>query len=297
MKYAIIIVSIVMLLSSHNCFSQVAVAPAASATEKIIEISTTVQLSYVEQGRDTGIPVILLHGYTDSWRSYELVLPFLPSSLKVFAISQRGHGNSTKSETHYSPDDFADDVAGFMQEQKIKQAIIVGHSMGSVIAQNFALRYPEKTKAIVLVGSFASFGEIQEMIEFSDVINGLQDPIDRSFVVDFQKSTLFNEVPEGYFDTIVGESLKVPAQVWKGAWKGLLESGYADRVQAIKKPTLIIWGDKDIYSPAEDQQLIQQNIEGSTLVVYEETGHAVHWERPERFAQDLVSFVDGLTLK
>jgi hypothetical protein len=66
-----------------------------------IGLSTNVRLEYAELGNPDGIPVILLHGYTDSWHSFEMILPYLPASLHVYAISQRGHGNSSKPQQGY----------------------------------------------------------------------------------------------------------------------------------------------------------------------------------------------------
>lgn len=62
---------------------------------KTIELPNRVKLQYVEQGDSSGVPVILLHGITDSWRSFEPVLPHLSASVRAFAVSQRGHGDSS----------------------------------------------------------------------------------------------------------------------------------------------------------------------------------------------------------
>ena len=102
------------------------------------------------------MPVILLHGVTDSWRSFELVLPHLPPSIHAFALSQRGHGDADRPLTGYSFHDFAADVAAFMDALQLKTAVIVGHSMGSGVDQRFALDYPDRLLGFVLVGSFAT---------------------------------------------------------------------------------------------------------------------------------------------
>ena len=65
-------------------------------TTKTIVLPTGVTLPYVEQGDPDGVPVILLHGVTDSWRSFEPVLPHLPPSIRAFALTQRGHGDADR---------------------------------------------------------------------------------------------------------------------------------------------------------------------------------------------------------
>lgn len=120
---------------------------------KSIQLSTGATLSYAEQGMTTGIPVILLPEFTDSWRSWEPVLPYLSEGIHAFALSQRGYEDPYRPTEGYDPQDFAADVACFMEAMHIEKAIVVGHSMGAVTAQQFAIAYPDRTMGIVLAGS------------------------------------------------------------------------------------------------------------------------------------------------
>src|SRR5262245_2999468 len=94
-----------------------------------VTLPNQMTLPYIEQGDPAGLPVLLLHGITDSWYSFEAVLPHLPTSLHVFALSQRGHGDAARPMTGYYPQDFAADLAAFMDTLKIGPAVVVGHSM------------------------------------------------------------------------------------------------------------------------------------------------------------------------
>ena len=78
---------------------------------KSVELPNRVRLPYVEQGDPSGVPMLLLHGVTDSWRSFERVLPHLPDSIHAFALTQRGHGDADRPATGYRARDFAADVA------------------------------------------------------------------------------------------------------------------------------------------------------------------------------------------
>src|SRR6185436_11002192 len=122
---------------------------------KSVELPTGVSLSYVEQGDASGVPLLLLHGVTDSWRSFELVLPHLPNSIRAFALTQRGHGDSSRPAAGYRFKDFSSDVAAFMDAVGIDAAVVAGHSMGSVIAQRFAIDKPDRVRQLVLIDSFA----------------------------------------------------------------------------------------------------------------------------------------------
>lgn len=259
--------------------------------QQSITLSTRVTLPYVEQGDPDGIPVILLHGVTDSWRSFELVLPHLPSFLHVFALSQRGHGDADRPLTGYSFHDFAADVAAFIDAQQLKNAVVVGHSMGSGVAQRFALDYSERLLGLVLVGSFAALHANPAVREFWDsAVSLLVDPIDPQFVRDFQQSTLAQPVPAEFFETVVQESLKVPARVWRALFSTFLQEDWSGELAKITAPTLIVWGDQDAFCPRSDQDMLTAAISQSQLVIYSGAGHDPHWEEPERFASDLAAF-------
>lgn len=265
-----------------------------SVAARSVELPTGVALTYIEQGNPSGVPVLLLHGITDSMRSYEPVLSHLPESIHAFAISQRGHGDSDRPEAGYSPGHFAADLAAFMDSFGIERAVIAGHSMSSVVAQRFALDHPERTLGVVLMGAFATVADHPTWIGLSEAGAELEDPVDVGFVVEFQESTLAQPVPGVFFGIVVEESLKVPARVFRAAVEDFLESDHRSRLGEIQAPTLIAWGDQDTYCSPAEQDTLAAVIADSQLVVYPGAGHAFHWEQPERFAADLVKFVGGL---
>ena len=260
-----------------------------------VELATGVRLPFVEQGDPTGAPVVFLHGLTDSWRSFEPVLPYLPASIHAFALTQRGHGDAGRPRTGYHPRDFAADVAAFLDSQGLASAVVAGHSMGSTVALRFALDYPERTRAIVPMGALVRYRTNPVLTEFwRSVVSGLEDPIDRGVAQEFQESTLARPIPTEFLELTIAESLKVPARVWRAGLAGLLEDEHAARLGDIEAPTLLVWGDQDAFVPESDQETLLATIPGSRLEVHRGTGHAVHWEQPARFAANLTAFVASL---
>jgi pimeloyl-ACP methyl ester carboxylesterase len=258
---------------------------------KSVQIPKRVNVPYVEQGDPLGVPMLLLHGVTDSWHSFERVLPHLPQTVHAFALTQRGHGDADRPATGYRTRDFAADIAAFADTLGLGAAVIVGHSMGSTNALRFAIDYPELTLGLVLAASFASYRKNPTVVEFwESAVSKLADPIDPGFVREFQESTLAQSVPEAFLGTVIQESLKVPARVWRAAFEGFLEDDFTEELNRIKAPTLILWGDRDRLCSREDQEVLLGAITGSQLVVYEGAGHGLHWEEPERFAADLAAF-------
>ncbi|MBM4259356.1 MAG: alpha/beta hydrolase [Deltaproteobacteria bacterium] len=264
-------------------------------TSKSLALSTGVTLPYVEQGDPHGIPVILLHGVTDSWHSFELVLPYLPPNLHTFALTQRGHGDADRPLGGYSFRNFAADIAAFMDALQIKQAVIVGHSMGSGVAQRFALDYPERLLGLMLVGASVSLPKNPAVREFWEtVVSTLTDPIDPQVIREFQQSTLAQPVSPTFFETVVNESLKVPARVWQATFSTFLQEDWSSELEKITAPTLIVWGDQDAFCPRGDQDLLKSTVSNSQLLVYKGAGHDPHWEEPERFAKDVSAFIKRL---
>ena len=152
---------------------------------KSVALTTGVRLRYVEQGNPSGVPVVLLHGYTDSWRSWEPVLPYLPDSIHAFAPTQRGHGDADRPEADYRAQNFAADMAAFMDALELDKAIIVGTSTGSIVAQRFAIDYRERTRGLVLAAAATSW-RTPAVLDLWDMVSTLDDPIDPGFVREFQ---------------------------------------------------------------------------------------------------------------
>jgi non-heme chloroperoxidase len=262
---------------------------------KSVELPNRVTLPYVEQGDLTGVPVLLLHGYADSWRTFELVLPHLPESIRAFAVTQRGHGDASRPAAGYHPHDFAADLAAFMDELHLDVAVIAGGSSGGFVARRFAIDHPERTLALVLMGSPATLRGNPGVEKLWDsTISKLTDPVDPGFVREFVESTVDRPVPQAFFETMVQESLKVPARVWRATFEGLLVEDSSGVLDKIKAPTLIVWGDQDVVVSRSDQEALAAMIADSRLVVYPGAGHGVYLEEAERFASDLVAFIDKL---
>jgi non-heme chloroperoxidase len=262
---------------------------------KTIELPNQVELPYVEQGDPSGVPLVLLHAIADSWHTFELVLPHLPDSIHVFALTQRGHGDASRPPAGYRPRDFAADLVAFMDALHVEAAVIAGGSSGGFIARRFAIDRPERTLGLVLIGSPFTLRDKPGVQEIWDsTFSTLTDPIDPGFVREFAESTLAQPMPQAFLETIVQENLKVPARVWKATMEGLLEDDSSEELDGIRAPTLVVWGDQDAILPRHDQETMTSAIAGSRLLVYPGAGHAFYWEEPSRFASDLVAFVEGL---
>ena len=101
-----------------------------------IRLANGVRLPYVEQGDSAGIPLLPVHAIADSWRSFERVLTYLPRSIHVYALTQRGHGDADRPQRAIVPR-LAEGSAAFMDALD-QAAVVVGGSSSGVVVQRLA---------------------------------------------------------------------------------------------------------------------------------------------------------------
>jgi non-heme chloroperoxidase len=255
-----------------------------------VHLMSGLRLHYAEQGDRRGEAIIFLHGYSDSWFSFSGVLPLLSPSYHAFALTERGHGDSDKPECCYTLEDFAADVDAFMDAVGLEEATLVGSSGGGFIAQRVAVRYPHRVSRLVLMGTAAVGSAFRGVSELGEAVRTLEDPVPPEFVRKFQQSTIIEPVPQEFFETVISESLKLPARVWRDYFEGMVLAEAAP-LGEIKAPTLIMWGEHDPYPPREEQERLAREIPEATLKVYPESSHAMHWERPDEVVRDLEAFM------
>ena len=262
-------------------------------TTSFIKVETGITLQYVVQGDPKGPVVVLLHGAGDSWHSWELVLPHLPQAFRVYAVTLRGHGLSDHPAAGYARADFAADITSLLKTLDLRDVTLVGHSLGSFVAQVVATSDADsRLSRLVLIGSGP--GRAPDPTTPSPVNSyfaSVKDPIDYRFARDFQAGTAFTPLPPAFLETMIGEVQRVPAAMFHELAKGSADPQHVEKVGRIKARTLLLWGERDSMFSKADQDSLLKIIPGSRLISYPDTGHALHWEYPERFAQDLSAFM------
>ena len=257
-----------------------------------VVLATGVSVPYVSAGPAAGTPVVLLHAWGESWRSFDRLLPLLPGTIHAVAMDLRGHGDADKPATGYSLAEVAADVVALMDAVGIPSAVLLGSSSGGYVAQQVAITSPHRVAGLVLVGSPRS---LQGRPPFADEVDQLTQAVDAAWVRKFLTwFPLFHPVPQWYIDGRVQDGARMPAYVWKETLAGLVSARPPTDTATITAPTLIVWGARDEVLTSEDQRALAAAIPGSRLIVYQDTGHLVLWEQPERVASDLTAFVDGL---
>lgn len=261
---------------------------------KSISVKTPsgVTLACVEQGDRQAPAVILVHGYSDSWLSLGPLLQELSPTHRAIAVTLRGHGNSDKPQTGYAIGDLADDLRAVMDHCGVQSAAVVGHSMGSMVAARLALAHPDRVQALVLIGALATLKGNAVEAELRETVTVLSEPVSPDFVRAFQESTLARPVAPAFLDTIVAESLKLPANVWRQALQAMLDDDLTPDLHRLAKPTLIVWGDQDAIADRAGQVALTSAIPLVRLSIVNGAGHAPHWEDPRGIAGAITAFLD-----
>jgi pimeloyl-ACP methyl ester carboxylesterase len=180
-----------------------------------------------------------------------------------------------------------------MEVLHLKAAVIVGGSSGGFVARRFAIDHPQRTLGLVLISSPLTMRDKPGVMDiWNSTISKLKDPIDPGFVREFIESAFTQSVPQAFLETLVKESLKVPARVWKATFQGLLEDDSLIELNKIRAPTLVVWGEKDTTVPRSDQEKFVAEIANSRLLVYPGAGHALYCEEPTHLASDVITFIN-----
>lgn len=289
-RISILIVAVCAIANGH---AQVGVA---IFNKNTIQLSTGISMKYVEAGNDGGKVVIMLHGFTDTSRSFfdtVTELNRLNPGLKIYALDQRGHGGTSmpaiecasNPEDCFSPAEFANDVIAFMDQKSISKAYIVGHSMGSIIAQELSLEYPARVQGMVLIGSFIN-GQASAAIN-DYLINGIiagewktsleKDPgfewpkdayllkptdLDPELVKWIKTDWVLDPIadPE-LLKAIYPETMDTKLGVWIGVPYGLRQLNNTERLKKLTVQTLVLWATQDNFFPKNDQDEIRNALD------------------------------------
>jgi pimeloyl-ACP methyl ester carboxylesterase len=254
-----------------------------------IRLTNGLELQYRESGDPRGQPVILLHGVTDSLRCWKPFTDVLPRAYRAIAVSQRGHGDSSKPKGDYGSAAFAGDLAALMDALGIRRAHIVAHSMSTWIAQRFVRDYPDQVESLTLIAGFVTLAGNAAVDGLIRDLDAMGDTVDRGLAQAFQEGTVATPLPPLYLDMVVDESMKAPMHVWRAAFAAM-SSEIPDREKIACRTLLIACGKDEFFSDA-DRRALASAFSNAREIFYADLGHAPHWEQPARVARDIVSFL------
>ena len=271
------------------------------AEKKIVRLATGVTMSYVERGKQGGLPVVLLHGLSDTSKSYKQTIDAMLTEdpeLHVFAFDLRGHGDTTLPDPEpcaESPQfcfrmrDFANDIIAAMDNLKLDRVHMVGHSLGSFVTQEIALLFPDRLYSITLIGSAVATNTNPALVEFisNETVRGqwrkafrknvkgtwpkdvyLLTPSDVDPFADrwMKENWVVEPTAEpDFLESIFTDTRKIPLGTWVGTSEMLREWDNRDRIKSLRVPTLVLWSTQDSMFPkTPDQDLLLSSLKAAS---------------------------------
>jgi esterase len=243
-----------------------------------------------------GTPLIILHGLFGSSDNWHTLAKTFALTHSVFALDQRNHGQSPHS------DDFnyrllTEDLFEFVQEHKLQDVNIIGHSMGGKTAMNFAIRYPDLTRKLIVVDIVPK----TYVMRHDNILEGMKAlPLETLKSRDEAESILVPFVPDtGERQFIMKNLQRLPSGgfEWKVNLKALDEHmpdlGVAmEYPGTFNKPTLFVKGARSSYFKEGDENIIRTYFPNALFRTLD-TGHWVQAEKPAEFAEVALSFFNS----
>jgi pimeloyl-ACP methyl ester carboxylesterase len=291
-------------LGAHAAISE-AYLQRFDAGKHLIALSDGETLAYVDLGPRNAVPVVLLHGYTDSARDWAPIAPFLSGRFRLIIPDLRGQGASSKPDCCYSRFDFAYDIRLLLERLHVPSAVVVGHSLGSLVAQTFAEEWPGRTRQLILISSTGTyFGAAsgQDCASVETVLpaslagaESLKDPIDpnAAFMKSWwQESMRIN--PAFFSSRERRDAAAIPARVWRAiAEQTLLGVDLRFMLTRISAPTLLIWGGHDSLEGPAGRAALLSGIKGAQVRNFPSLGHDLIWQDPPGVARAMTQFIAG----
>ncbi|MCS6926602.1 MAG: alpha/beta hydrolase [Candidatus Binatia bacterium] len=258
--------------------------------------SNGITLYYEEHG--SGEPLLLIMGFTVSSIGWRWNLPAFARMFRTIVFDNRGVGRSDKPDTPYSMAMFAADTLGVLDSLGIAQAHVFGISMGGMIAQEFALRYPQRVKTLIL-GCTHCGGANAVLSQDPDVLHLVQ----HVETVDVQQAALIMTkvavTPwflQRHLDVLV--QLNQLSLQYPTPQHGMVRQMQAiqghdtyDRLPQITVPTLVVTGKEDGLVPPENSITLARRIPNADLVMLANASHLFNIELPDATAELVTGFI------
>ncbi|TMK42649.1 MAG: alpha/beta fold hydrolase [Actinobacteria bacterium] len=248
-----------------------------------------VELSYERRGN--GAPLLLIMGMSGTHLHWgEPFLSELEPSFDVVAYDHRGVGKSSRVEAPFTIAQLADDAAALMAQLGWDSAHVVGISMGGMVAQELAVRHPERLRSLTLGCTYAGGAE-QRLTEPAVITELMQSwssgdreqAIRAGFAVNV--SARYAAEPEHYAGfRRIALALPVAIPVIMEQMRAISGHDTSQRLGEVRVPTLVIHGTEDRMLPAENARWIASAIPGARLELMDGVGHLFFWERPAQSA-------------
>ena len=241
-----------------------------------------------------GEAIVFIHGLSDSLLYWEFLANNLKKDYKVLRIDLRGHGETERGNNEITIDLLCEDLRNLLDELHIENINLVGFSLGSAVALDFTIRYPQMVSSLVLMSGFYKPDEQSKDIlsHFKSALNSSFDEFyDLLFSMSLCPSVIENNREElAFLKKFASQTADMDAYIQ--SVDACLNFDVEDKLSQIDAPTLILAGKYDEILPLSSQQDLKNNIKNSKLVVFDDVKHnLLVGKNKEKILSILKSFI------
>jgi len=245
-----------------------------------------------------GRPLVLIAGLGSDSQSLEPALTEFAKQFKVIVFDNRGIGRTKYPQESFDISVMAQDVVGLIDELGLGKVDILGHSMGGYIAQEVAIKHPERINKLVLA-SISAFTSERNKFLFTNMLRFLEEGIEyelflREFFFWIFTPEFFNNNVN--VDSAIKYLLDYPYPITLDGFRRQVEAinkfTSLDRLDRVKAETLVIAGEKDILITSEEAKVLSNKIVNVKLVFLENAAHSIHMEETESFVKCIIDFLN-----
>jgi pimeloyl-ACP methyl ester carboxylesterase len=267
---------------------------------------------YLEAGPVDGPPVVLVHGLGATNASMLPLIPALARDFRVLAPDLPGHGGTQATGAAHAARYLGDWLVAFLRETCDQPAVLIGNSLGGRAALEAALNSPFEVRGLVLLCPAVAFRKLRQLVPFvrlvPDELAALPVRIPRRMALRGVRG-LFAEpsrLPDPWYDAAIDEFLRVVMiranrLAMFSAMRHIYldepfgETGFWDRLPALKPPALFVWGDRDVLVPSGFGRFVADALPDARSIVLDDCGHVPQFEHRERTAALARDFIASLT--
>lgn len=249
---------------------------------------------YEESGN--GEPLLIISGLAADLRSLAAVVPSLAKRYRVIIFDNRGAGQTETPAGPYTTPLLADDVVKLMDALAIPQAHIIGHSMGGAIAQQMALKNPQRINRLILMSTFIK-SPVRTQLVINSTLGMLRHGSAISLIAAANLPWLYSsaflqdeEKMVAALDQMIYNPTTITVQGYENQAYACNTHDTSQQLHHIKIKTLVVCGDDDLMAPAEQAEKIAAMIPKAQLTIMPTVGHIPHIENPTAYVSIVTDF-------
>jgi 3-oxoadipate enol-lactonase len=251
-----------------------------------------IRLNAQISGPETGPPVILIHALGTDLTIWDALLPHLPRTLRILRFDLRGHGQSDAPNAPYSMGSLITDTARLIDHFALKDAVVIGLSIGGLIAQGLAIKRMDQVRAMVLSNTAARIGSPAQWHDRIAQVrtHGMTHIADATLQRWFGHRAKDRPDYDQWFIRLTNQN----AEGWCGCAHAIAHTDFYETTATLRLPTLCIAGDRDGSTPPDLVRETASLIPGSQFHIIRGAGHLPFVEKPQDYAAAVTTFLQSI---